>query len=40
MPVKDPQPLGGKGFMGALFGSGPSEINREEMCKCHCVSVE
>ena len=40
LPVKDPQPCGGKGFIGALFGSGPSEINREEICKRHCVSAD
>ena len=33
VPMKDPQPCGGKSFIGALFGGGPSEMNREEIRK-------
>ena len=38
VPMKDPQPSGGKGFIGALFGGAPSEMNREEICKSNLLS--
>ena len=38
VPMKDPQPCGSKGFIGALFGGGPSEMNKEEICKSNLLS--